>query len=229
MLVMFLIGLMFSVQFNMNFKNTENPSAKNIWQLRDSIAEGQDIQMQLVDEIARYNQILREYEENNDTERRDTLKKTLQELRNDVGITEVKGEGIIIHIEPFLTDSQKEIPRLQADLLSQLINELNKYDVTHMAINDERVTVITSIRNVNGKVYVNNKAISSLPVTVEVLTEEPEKLVNELNYSLIMDQFAIEDLLLQMEIKESVLLPKSNFLLNGGYMKEIDELNEGEE
>ncbi|WP_221564102.1 DUF881 domain-containing protein [Alkalihalobacillus sp. TS-13] len=220
-----IVGFMLAVQFHTNQEPVVRDT-RDIWELRNDLERQKQIQQELYAEIYKYEQLIDEYSDSDKEGQLETLEQTLADLKKDAGLTEVSGQGIELTIEPLLNDKDlvgKSAFSIHPELLRRLINELNSYGAEEIAIDGERIINTTPIREVNGKTYINDKPISSIPIKVKVLTRNPGKLHTEMLTSQSGEDFARENLLLTSELVDEVSLPPYNQQLRVKFMKEKED------
>ncbi|WP_163579686.1 DUF881 domain-containing protein [Gracilibacillus saliphilus] len=207
-IVCLLIGLMIAILFNTNH-HTVDRDTRDTWEIRTALLEEQKIQQNLYMEIAEAEQTLQEYQEQTEHQQIESLKNSIHELREQAGLTEKSGQGIIISLEPmFLEEDYQEYPKINAELLQLLINELNAAGAIELAVESQRVINITPIRDVNGNIYVNNSSIGELPTKIYVLTNDSEEIINHLEVSEIGDYFALENVTMNISEQSDIILPE---------------------
>lgn len=99
-------------------------------------------------------------------EARDLIEKELAKAKEDFGLTDMSGEGIIIT----LTDTEKQAYTWK-DIL-ELVNELRAAGAMAISINDERIINITDIVDVGNKYIVVNKVKISSPYIVKAIGDK---------------------------------------------------------
>jgi uncharacterized protein YlxW (UPF0749 family) len=218
-----IIGFMLAVQF----QTTNQPvvrDTRDMWELREDLKKEQELQLQLLEEIRVYEETLKSYKQKRLESKEAVLRETVEELRKEAGLTEIRGQGVIVTVEPFY-DENYVGPVLQTVspyLLKRLINELNMYGAEEIAIADQRIINTTVIRDVNGITKVDNYKINSLPLQIKVIAEDAEKLHNRLKVSTVLEDFAIEGL--QLSISQPmnvVVVPPYDDSLHIRYMKAV--------
>lgn len=121
-----IFGLMLAIQFQ-TIKEPIVRDTRDMWELRDDLKEEQQLQVKLLSEIRKYDEIIETYklEENENPEA--ALKETLNVLKEEAGLTEVEGPGVIITIDRLFSEDilGMELDNISPDLLKRLINELN--------------------------------------------------------------------------------------------------------
>lgn len=207
-IVCLLVGFMIAILYNS--KHQEQPADnRDLWEIRMALMEEQEKQQQLYKDIEENEKLLSQYEEQSEQEQIDALKESIHTLEITAGLTEKKGPGVQITLEPIFVDNEEAMsyPELNAELLQYLINELNNYGATDIAIGIQRLINTSPIRNVNGKLYVNNQPIGDLPIQINVFSNDHEKLLNHLKVSNMNEYFALERISIISEVREEVIVP----------------------
>ena len=221
--IMMILGFMIAILF----KTVQEPvvrDTRDIWQLRKDLQKEQELQSKLLAEIHNVEQVLEEYKKKDQDSKVKALKKQLESLKKEVGLSEAKGPGVILTIEPLMTNllegnGYNSVP---PELLSRLINELNRYDAKAIAVSDQRIISISPIRWVNGRTYVNNTPLPPLPIEIKVLAENAKKLHDHMIVSQSVDDFAIVNLKLTSVIKKEVVLPAYDEPLRIKFMEYVE-------
>ncbi|GAA3323131.1 hypothetical protein GCM10020331_045760 [Ectobacillus funiculus] len=101
------------------------------------------------------------------------------------------GSGVTFQLAPLFDNigEGEEVPTLSPQLLQRLVNELNTYGATAVQIDDQRIVATTPIRDVNGKVTVNQVALPPLPLEVKVIAKDAEELYDRMKVSNAFDYF----------------------------------------
>ncbi|SDL76690.1 DUF881 domain-containing protein [Sediminibacillus halophilus] len=206
-LVFGLIGLMVAIQFQTN-REPDERDTRDLWEVRSQLQEEQKFQQNLYQQIRDAEQTIDQYEANSESEKVQTLKNSLENLRSEAGLTDLKEPGIIIDISPIFVEKEggQPYPAIAPDLLNRLINELNTYGATDIQVANERIVDVTPVRSVNGETYVNNHPLPSVPLEIKVLAANPEKLKDYMEVSHSKDDFAIENLDMEIRYEEQVHL-----------------------
>ncbi|MRH42169.1 DUF881 domain-containing protein [Aquibacillus halophilus] len=219
-------GLMIAIQLQ-SIQEPNERDTRDLWEIRSQLQLEQKQQQQLYQQISESESVLEQYMELSEQEQLDTLKETIEELEKESGLTEVTGSGVVITVTPLYTGMEniQEYPTVTPDLLNRLLNELNIYGATDISIGNERIINVTPIRFVNGKTYVNNHALPTVPMEVKVLSNNPNRLLDYIQVSQSRDDFAIENLELTPVVVDNITLPKYEGTIQ---MDEV-EVNELEE
>ena len=219
-----IIGFMVAIQF----QTTKQPivrDTRDIWELREDLKKEQELQRQLLEEIQIYEQKLENYRQQQAESKEQLLRETVDELKREAGLTEERGEGVIVTIEPMYGENYEGpvIYTVSPYLLQKLVNELNMYGAKEIAIGDQRLINTIVIRDVNGITKVGDYEIKSFPVEIKVITDDVERLYNRLKGSSILDYFIIENLRLEVsEPMNTVVLPAYNDLLRIRFMQPVE-------
>lgn len=210
-IISMIIGFMLAIQFHSTQK-PEVRDTRDTWQLREDLKKEMEMQSSLIKEI-RSNEIkLAEYETERRQGQEETLRKTLDELKEEAGLTEVTGPGVSLYINQ--VDEELLIGNVEAtlspDLLRRLLNELNMYGAKHVSIGGQRVINTTVIREIAGETKINGRSLRKFPIEIVVITEDyrsAKELYNRMLVSKATEDFFIDNLrvnLLQPKLKVTV-------------------------
>ncbi|WP_430007329.1 DUF881 domain-containing protein [Metabacillus idriensis] len=224
-LLTMIFGLMLAVQFQ-SIQEPAVRDTRDMWQLREALKQEQETQSNLLLEIRKYEELIDTYENDDNQSAEKTLKETLLELKDEAGLTEVTGAGVVITIEPLFDAAvaQTEVENIAPDLLKRLLNELNSYGAEHIAISERRVVNTTVIRDINGQTKMDGYSLNSYPIEIKVISEDAEKLFSRLNGSTTMDTFAIDNLRLAIsKPKNRIVIPPYDDAIRIKNMKPVEE------
>ncbi|WP_404351386.1 DUF881 domain-containing protein [Sutcliffiella horikoshii] len=228
-IITIIVGLMIAIQF----QTVQQPiirDTRDTWQLRSDLNREQEIQSQIIQEIRKYDKILQDYSKERDESKEAIVRETLEELKVEAGLTEMKGPGIKMTVKPlFDEDVLGNIQEnISADLLRRFVNELNSYGVEEISIANQRIVSNTIIREINGRTKVNNAWIPNANFEIIVITSDPTKLYNRLQVSRAMDEFAIENLLLEVSTPiNEVTVPAYDEQIRVKHMEPVKTGKEG--
>lgn len=192
-------GLMLAIQFR-TIQEPEVRDTRDMWQLREDLKREQQLQMDLLTEIRKYDQIIETYTIENNQNPETALKDTLLILKKEAGLTDVTGAGIIITIDRLFDEALigTKIENVSPDLLKRLINELNSYDAEHISIAGRRYINTSVIRDINGETKMDNFSLNRFPLEIKVIAEDAVKIYNRMNASTTDEDFAIDNLSLNV-------------------------------
>ena len=202
------LGFMFAVQYK-TVAEPQQRDTRDTWELKADIRQEQKLHGQLLQESNKADQQLAKYESDRQVSKEKLLGETLKELKTDAGFTDKTGQGLILTIQPLPEELVSgDTGGIPAPLLKRLINEMNMYEATDIAIDGNRVINTTVIRDVNGVTKIDGTELSSFPIEVKVLADNPEMLKDKLKVSQSIEEFFIENYSLTVsEVQSSIRLP----------------------
>jgi uncharacterized protein YlxW (UPF0749 family) len=223
-----IFGLMLAIQFQ-TIKEPIVRDTRDMWQLREDLKKEQQLQVELLSEIRKYNEIIETYKAEENQNPEVALKETLNVLKEEAGLTEVTGSGIIITINRLFSEELigEPLPNISPELLKRLINELNSYDAEEISIQGRRVINSTVIRDINGQTKMDNYSLHTYPIEIKVISENADKLYNRMNASTTDEDFAIDNLSLSISNPiDSMTIPAYEDTIRVKNMKPL-EIEEG--
>jgi len=199
LIVSVIIGFMLAVQLRL-VKEPEVRDTRDTWELKVDLSNEQKLQVQLMKEITSLEQQLGRYESELQGSKEQALLHTLEALKEEAGLTEVTGQGILLTIVPLASGmiEREGVQQISPELLKRLINELNMFDAEQIAINDQRVINSTVVREINGITKVDGVSLNTFPIEIKVIAPDAEKIRDRLKVSQSMEEFFIEDLSLEI-------------------------------
>lgn len=228
-ILLMIFGMMLAVQFH-TIQEPIVRDTRDMWQLREDLKKQQQLQVELSSEIRKYNEMLNTYEDKEDQNPETALKETLNILKEEAGLTDVKGSGITIKIDKLFSEELigSQIQDISPELLKRLINELNSYGARDISIQGRRVINSTVIRDINGQTKMDNFSLHSFPIEIKVISENVEKLYNRMNASTTDEDFAIDNLSLTISNpEENLTIPAYEDTIRVKNMKPIEAEKEG--
>lgn len=226
-------GFMIAVQFQ-TIKEPAVRDTRDTWELREDLIQEKKIELKLIDEIRSTNEKIEEYENETPRSKEAVLKETLAELKQEAGLTEVTGKGIILKIEPVSTEILlgEDPGVVTSELLQRLVNELNLYGAEEIAINDNRYVNTTVIREINNVLKMDGNPLNQLPIVIKVIAKDAdtaEKLFNYMKVSKSADEFFLSNLLLNVVMpKEPINIPAYINPINIHHMKPVSTSKGGD-
>lgn len=189
---------MLAIQFQA-VKQPEIRDTRDTWQLREDLQKEMELQSKLIKEIRSNEEKIANYETERRHSQEQALLKTLEELKEEAGLTEITGPGLVITLDRFQNEPlfEKFSPFLSPDTIRRLINELNMYGAEHISIAGQRIINTTVIREIAGETKINGRTIRGFPIEILVITEDMKKaesMFNRLMVSRIKDDFFIDNL-----------------------------------
>ena len=200
---------MLFVQYN-TVQNPTERDTKDIWEIRNELSEEQKRHSNLLTSIKEVNEKIVQYEDGSNQEPEQILEQTITELQQQSGNLPVTGPGFTISIKPSFDVIQfgYEVEAIPPMLLIRLINELNRNGAKQIEIGSERLTFWTAIRNINGNTTVNGRVLSKSNEEIRVISnsyDQAKKLYNYILASSLMDEFFIDNLMLEVSEVETDL------------------------
>ena len=220
------ITLGITVQIN-TIASTTNPvsSSATVNKLRDEVFKWEDRYGQIYEQLQRAEEELEE-ERKKATEKNSEAAELEHELttaRMLLGLTEVKGKGVIITLE----DNLKVMNNLTAliivhdgDLIN-IVNILKNAGAEAIAINDQRIVSTTAITCDGYVVRINGEKVGA-PFTIKAIGS-PEYLKGSLDVSGYMEQMKEDGVIVDIKKSStagSITIPKYEGLLTHEYIKE---------
>lgn len=205
-----IIGLMVAIQFQ-TVREPEVRDTRDTWQLREDLMKEKEIQSKLLLEIRSNEEKIAKYETERQQSKEEILRETLNELKDEAGLTEVTGPGITLSISPafnLIVDGDNA-PTISPDMLKRLLNELNMYGAQHVSVDGERVINTTVIRDINRETKINGHSLNRFPIEIKVIAENAqtaEKLYNRMKVSTVAEDFFIDNLEVKVNRPESKLV-----------------------
>lgn len=228
-LLTMIFGLMLGIQFQ-TIKEPVERDTRDMWQLREDLKKEQQLQAELLNEIRKYDEIIESYKKQENSNPETALKETLAVLKEEVGLTEISGEGITITIDRLFSEELLgvEIQNISPELLKRLINELNSYGAKEISIEGRRVINSTVIRDINGQTKMDNFSLNSFPIKINVISDNVDKLYNRMNASNTDEDFAIDNLKLTISDPiEQLTIPPYEDPIRVRNMKPVESSDKG--
>ena len=200
--ISFIIGFMLAVQYN-TVQNPQKQETIDVWEIRQDLSDEQKLHSQLLTEIRQAQDTVRKYEDEELDNPEAILVQTVDRLKEAAGLKSVTGPGIVLTISPSLEAMEfgYEINEIPPSLLIRLVNDIYRYKGQHIEIGGQRLTYSSAIRDINGKTTVGSVPIGKTAIDIKVITateEEASKLYNHLMASTFMDEFFIDNMMLEV-------------------------------
>ena len=184
-------------------------------ELKSEIILWQNRYNEIDQKLTSRNQTIDEYEsilQNND-ETAKVIDKELNELEKLVGITDVRGDGIVITLE------DNDEGQVTATVLLNLVNELKYAGGEAISINGIRIVNMTDIVDVNYIVQIERQKISS-PYTVNCIGDQ-NFLLNTLNSKNgYVQTYTDSGITVKIEDQDDIKINKYNGSLDIKYSKD---------
>lgn len=170
-----LLGLVLAFQLKLvqkNYLNGLSPTQKSaeiVAELNAAKSEKENLEVQLRDLEARLREI--EEAESADNALIKRLNQDVEKLRYFSGLTDVKGQGVIITLDNPPDDGNYAYERNIVNdyqLVLSLINELNAAGAEAISINEQRIIAISEIRAAGNAININ-KIPQSTPFVIKAI------------------------------------------------------------
>ncbi len=217
---------MISIQYNSIKKPTERDT-RDIWAIRQELSAEKQVHSELLSEIRKLDKTIFSYHSLKDENTEEVLSQTVDNLNQQVGLTNVTGPGFVVHVKPAAESIAlgNDIAGISPELLTRFVNEINRFKGIVLEIDDKRFTIMSSIRDINGITTVNGFDVSSPPFTIKIISPsiaDSEKLYNFLSASSIHDDFYLDDLVLVVDKPENAISIKGYpEKIENRYLKEL--------
>lgn len=163
----------------MQFKTVEETNITQIenmreTELREKLASWKEKYEETQTKLEETNDKLNEYKEKRETnqEASELLNKELKQAQTIAGLTDVKGEGVVIT----LTDTEDMDGKVEASNLTELVNELRYAGAEAISINDQRIINMSDITDVyidNASfIIINHRTRVTSPYTVKAIGDQ---------------------------------------------------------
>ena len=164
-IICFIIVYVMCIQFKTVSKiNVSEIETMRETELREALAEWKEKYRDVSEELNINKNKIDEYRakiESNE-EAGELLQEELENAKMLLGLTDVKGTGVIINLS-----DNNEKPIISTDLMD-LINELNSAGAEAISINDQRIVSMTDIVDVGDFIMINKKRTTS-PYTIKAI------------------------------------------------------------
>lgn len=226
-IVLMIIGVMLAIHFQSS-PEQEARETRDMWEIRLQLQNEQSNQQSLQNELNELKVVQVQYESTSEQDQIQALNESITLLEEKAGLTDIAGPGILIELVPNYSEQNEQtedlaFPELTPELLNRLINELNSYGANHIAINDERLTNLTAIRYVDDQTYMNQRPLPDLPLTIKISSDDPDRLLSYMEVSQSRDEFAMHNILFDLEKTDDIQIPAYDGELNLQYVEVIEE------
>ncbi|WP_245751564.1 DUF881 domain-containing protein [Amphibacillus marinus] len=223
-----IIGFMIVLYFN-SHDDIEVRDTRDAWEIRSQLQIEQQRQQALQAELNVLIEARFDYVSSSEQQQLSTLVNSVDHLKEEAGMTVRRGAGI--SIELLLERSEAGIPdgRIMAELIQRLLNELNAYGAEAIAVGNERLVTHTAIREVGDQIYMNQRPLAKPPLTIKVIANDPERLLNYMEVSPSKNEFALHGLSLIIDSDGEVELPAFQDQYKLDLLSVIEENGAGDE
>ncbi|RKD24105.1 hypothetical protein BEP19_06765 [Ammoniphilus oxalaticus] len=219
-----IIGFMLAIQFNTNNKST-GAESKDMSLLRQDLQKVMEQHQRILADIVKYDQLLFEYK--NPANQENSLNLMIEELERVKafgGLAPIEGKGLLItiaEIEDPLDDAFSSLIMIYDGDLRLVVNELFGAGALAIAINDNRMTPQSSIRDVGEEIQVNTKVVRP-PFEIKVIGD-PEVLESAMKLKGFEEFFKVFNYSFSMKKLDKINVPAYDGKGSIRYMKPLKE------
>lgn len=147
--------------------------------------------------------------------------KELKKLNTYLGLTDVKGEGVIITLQ----DNTSSILGTAEDLvhdedLRLLINEIKNHNPEAISINGQRVVQTTAINCAGALTQINNEPVGS-PFIIKVIGDQNTLYNNLLRPGSVLDYLKDAGLIVKIDKSDTVHIERYKGVLTDKYIENV--------
>ncbi|RNA69685.1 DUF881 domain-containing protein [Alteribacter keqinensis] len=217
-----IIGFMVAVQFQTT-KEPDVRDTRTVMELRQELTAEKEKQQELIEELATQEEMLEQLQNTGNVE--NVIEEAINGLKARAGLTEVSGEGVLIEIRPYFDENYQggAIRTVPAHLVRMLINELNIYGAKDIAVGSQRIVSTTPIREVQGVTLINSRRMTTFPLQVRVLTDDPEQLHHYMMTSEVKEYLQYENLEFTSAPMTDITVPAYDQSMRVRYMAPVKE------
>lgn len=171
-----LLGSMLTVQFStVHSRSVQDTITGDYLQLSTELTSERERQRALYDEISKLEGQIRSYQakQGNQRELAQAMADELENIKTVAGLSEVKGNGIIITIEDSFEAAEKGVvyePSHLGSILHGIVNYLNGNEAKAVALEGHRLTSLSTIRSISDyNLQVNTVMIRTDKLTIKAV------------------------------------------------------------
>ncbi len=226
-LIFLLFGLMITTQLNTVSKQSTKPENESSPEI---LLENEQLKKEREELRKKVNELTKKAEEYESaaagkTEESTIILQELQDTRLRAGLTNVKGEGIVVYIDPkanIFGTSMDAYPIIDFDLLT-IVNELYAAGAEAISINGIRITSNSGIRTAGNSIIIDNQRISPKKrVTIEAIGKK-EILENIIDFPGTVSDSLRRNCDVTRETKDKITIKKSSNPIKYEFVEEVKE------
>ncbi|WJY28814.1 MULTISPECIES: DUF881 domain-containing protein [Sporosarcina] len=224
--ILFIVGFMVAVQYN-TVQQPDERDTRDIWAIRNELAKERKLHSELLTEVRGLDETLKKYSGSEKGQAGQALSETVRELREQAGMTELTGPGIVIDVKPSEESIALGTPlhEVSPELLTRFVNDANRFKDINMEIDGKRITALSAIRDINGNTTVNGLPVQIPPFQIKIISADmknSEKLYNFLQSSSLLDDFYLDDFVLEIsQPAEDVTISGRTDPFENRFLKEL--------
>lgn len=163
--ICFILGLIFTMQIKTVKKNTETTTLSRTTELQAQYSELKKQYDSLTETLTEKDKLIQEYRNaQTEDETKELLKQDLTNALKNAGLTDVRGNGIIITLNDSLADLGEGVDLnsylIHDEDLLNVVNELKASGAEAISINDQRIVAMSEIRCAGTTILVNGTRLA---------------------------------------------------------------------
>jgi len=225
--ICFILGLIFTMQLKTVKTNTENVTASRVSEVQAQYAELKKNYDSLSETLAEKEKIIQEYR-NAETEEETTelLKQDLTNALKNAGLTDVRGQGLIITMNDSLADFGDGIDLnsylIHDEDLLNVVNELKASGAEAISINDQRVVSMSEIRCAGPTILVNGERLAT-PYVIKAIGDSAMLESGVTMRGGYVDTLKGWGIRFTITKESDIFIPKYNKTISSKYMTTVEE------
>lgn len=225
-----MVGLLLTWQFRTKIPLESNLPSDEVETREDLLKSFQDEQAYLQSKIVALRKQISEAQSGIETQTETVNFELLENLKRDIGLTEVSGEGLEIVLDDSPAVKRQEALASDANLVQasdirDVINILNAANAEAISINNQRVISSSAISSVGTNILVNNSHLAP-PFVINAVGDSEIMLQRLLNVKLLPEIYAKRekgDILLEIQRKNRISIPIYNADLKANFLNLVEK------
>ncbi|MBD3360621.1 DUF881 domain-containing protein [Candidatus Peregrinibacteria bacterium] len=223
------VGLLFTWQFLSNASVVSDFPADEMEARDELFKDFLDEQSYLQSRIVFLREEIEDFQSEVELQSEVSNVEVLEDLKRDVGLSEVQGEGIEILLDdsPFALRSGSEVSDVelvQAADIRDIVNILYAANAEAISVNNQRIIATSPISSVGTTLLINNSYVAP-PFTIKAIGDTEimlERLLNENFLTSLFDRIRKYKVFFEVSVKNWLTIPIYNGDLKTSYLNLID-------
>lgn len=228
--ICFFLGLIFTMQLKTVKKNTENTTASRVSEVQAQYAELKKNYESLQETLAEKEKTIQQYR-NAETQEETTelLKQDLTNALKNAGLTNVRGQGIIITMNDSLADFGEGVDLnsylIHDEDLLNVVNELKASGAEAISINDQRIVSMSEIRCAGPTILVNGVRLAT-PYVIKAIGDSSMLESGVTMRGGYVDTLKGWGIRFTITKESDIFIPKYSKTISSKYMTTVEEIVE---
>jgi uncharacterized protein YlxW (UPF0749 family) len=163
--ICFILGLIFTMQIKTVKKNTETTTISRTSELQAQYSELKKEYDNLAETLVEKDKLIQEYRNaQTEDETKELLKQDLTNALKDAGLTDVRGQGIVITMNDSLENLGENVDLniylVHDEDILNVVNELKATGAEAISVNEQRIVAMSEIRCAGTTILVNGKRLA---------------------------------------------------------------------